>query len=600
MIAVLRIRFDTNNNPATVWSDSLFENWLHPAIPFSLGNFWWESAWGFIDLQYQLFPEFVMTDPRPSVVLAPGEPPDFLNSKKRAALVTGALQQATSQFAPFWEQFDVVLLWFAQQTDMFGGGSYPVTLRDGSTKQIKTTVVDLASPFDGACQELGHGFGLDHEIDAGGNEYASPYSVMSARDNSVEFLRPADLRLPDGSPITDSKDKFFNLPAQRVIGPALPAAQLYNYPWFQDPPRVVQVPADHVRTVKLYALDHARALSQSALLPVLAIIPPKWVTGRTFAVELRRGGHRYDQAIGSAGGPPAGLVVHSFNPDGRVRYEGVLPIVSAAGDLDWSSTGGIFTLRLLELGPDNEFARFQVVVGAFQAQRNVDLNEGSRQVTETPGDVREVMFDEPCVKGTFKYQEKRRAYDLTFFATSYGFEKPEYRWYLDGTRLTEDGATPGAAFQMVTLNPEVTIPTPATSTSPAGAVTKTTAVKLSYLLTGNRLRLLAGTEPGNFTCTLRVVAYADPALDPFEVSAERYLSFQCVRFDWEKAYYDKLDHCYAWVNDIVHVPGVHIHVDPGDPLSYQVRPEELAQLLRYERALHFLQKKHPARAQEFP
>src|SRR5207244_3662767 len=137
---------------ATVWPDSLFENWLHVAIPFSLANFWWESAWGFFDLGHQLFPEIVMADPRLSVVLAPGD----ANSQIRDALVNGAIQQATSRFAPAWAQFDVALFWFAQPTDMFGGGAYSVPLGDGRTKTIPTTVVDIASPFDAACQELGH------------------------------------------------------------------------------------------------------------------------------------------------------------------------------------------------------------------------------------------------------------------------------------------------------------------------------------------------------------------------------------------------------------------------------------------------------------
>ncbi len=51
MIAIFRIRFDTNLNTASVWSDTLFDNWMNPAIPFSLGNFWWESSWGHYDVE---------------------------------------------------------------------------------------------------------------------------------------------------------------------------------------------------------------------------------------------------------------------------------------------------------------------------------------------------------------------------------------------------------------------------------------------------------------------------------------------------------------------------------------------------------------------
>jgi hypothetical protein len=190
---------------------------------------------------------------------------------------------------------------------------------------------------------------------------------MSARNEAVEFLRPADKRLPDGSPHRDAESTFFNVPANQIVGPTLAAAQLFKFPWFGFGPRVVRVPvtyADAPATVTLYALDYARARSQSGLLPVLAMIPPKGDTDRTFAVELRRGGHGYDKRIGSEGGPPAGLVVHSFNPDDTVRYDGVLRIPA---DLDWTCRSRIFTLRLLEVGPDLEFARFLVVDGAYQS-----------------------------------------------------------------------------------------------------------------------------------------------------------------------------------------------------------------------------------------
>jgi len=594
MIAVFRIRFDTNNNPATVWSDALFDNWMHPAIPFSLGNYWWESGWGFFDLQYQLFPAFVTPDPRASVVILPTDTQAVINAKLRGALVNGAIQQATTLFAPAWDQFDIVLVWYAQKTDMFGGGAYAVPLQNGGTKMIRTTVVDVLSPFWGGCQELGHGYGLNHELDAGGVDYRSPYSSMSAMGHSL-FTRPGDPRLPDGDVGAD------RVPAQLRIGPTLPAAQLYQFPWFNGPPRVVKVPANYAtvpQTIKVYSLDHARALSQSAALPVLAIIPAAQPGGREYAVELRRGGQRYDQAIGSPTGPAAGLVVHSYNPDGRVRYDGVLPINGPTGDLDWTSAAGNFTLRLVDLGPANEWAQFQIGAGNFTSRRSVDITEASQSVVDAVSDVKSVTFDEPCVKGTFKYQLRRRTYDFTFFATSYGFDPPVYKWTLDGVPLLDDPAgTPPGQLRSVTIHPQVTIPAPAVGSTPSGGTTKTTPVTLQYQLIGNRLHLASGPGVGNYTCTLRVVAAADTTLSLFSVSAERYIYIQGMRFEWEQAYRDKVKSCYAWVSDIFRIRRTLIEIDLGDPPPFHVRPDEMEELLQYEHALHDLNRRQPERAQ---
>jgi hypothetical protein len=173
-------------------------------------------------------PPDTITDPR--IGTAPG------NGPQRSALVNGSIAAATSQVSPDWDHTDIVMFWHAQPTDMFGGGSYAVPLRRGGTKNIPATVVDIASPFDSACQELGHSFGLNHEVDDAGRDYASPYSVMSAR-HVTEFVRAAGAPLPDGIKILDPNDPMFNNPAQRIIGPALPAAQLYKSTNFGHTPK---------------------------------------------------------------------------------------------------------------------------------------------------------------------------------------------------------------------------------------------------------------------------------------------------------------------------------------------------------------------------
>ena len=292
MIAILRIRFDTNNDLTSVWSDTVFERWMQPLIPFSLGDFWWSSSMGLFDLTYTIYSPIVMADPRPT---APAG-----NDAQRAALVNGAIAAATAQVSPNWDETDILMIWYAQPTDQFGGGSYSIPLQGGGTKTIPVTVVHIASPFDAVCQELGHGFGLQHEIDDEGRDYACPYSVMSAR-LVAEFLRPADPRLPDGLKILNTGDPFFNNPAGRIIGPALSAAQLYKYPEFRDTPKVLQLSANYVQSpavVRLNALNYTVTLPEGPL-PLLVTFPSNRSDGRIFTVEMRRGGFDYDTAIGT-------------------------------------------------------------------------------------------------------------------------------------------------------------------------------------------------------------------------------------------------------------------------------------------------------------
>ena len=57
----------------------------------------------------------------------------------------------------------------------------------------------------------------------------------------------------------------------------LTPAQLLTFPWFEGSAHVVTVPQTYRQvpvTVKLYALDHARALTSTATLPVMAVIDP--------------------------------------------------------------------------------------------------------------------------------------------------------------------------------------------------------------------------------------------------------------------------------------------------------------------------------------
>ena len=189
---------------------------------------------------------------------------------------------------------------------------------------------------------------------------------MSARGAAPpEFLRAADTRLPDGDVITLNNDPFIGHPAQRVIGPALTPAQLYRFPAFRDSAQVIHVAggyAQHPVTLTLFALNYTVRISRGPF-PVMALLASNTGDGRLFTVEFRRGGHGYDTGIG-APGTPAGLVVHSINPDGRIRYEGVAAVDLANSSTDWASAAGDFALRLLHVDPSNEFVQFTIRGGA--------------------------------------------------------------------------------------------------------------------------------------------------------------------------------------------------------------------------------------------
>ena len=351
MIAIFRIRFDTNSDSTTVWSDDKFNNYMTVGIPYSLANFWWESGWGNFDLGYNLFPAIVVPDPDPNSAL----PVD------RGVLVDGTVAEIIKQLKPKWEDFDIIFLWFAQRTDLFGGGTKMVTLQDGSTKTLNVTVADSDSRFDGVCQELGHSFGLQHEITVAGGEYASPYSVMSAMDERVEFERAADSRLPDGiqMPATDVQ-RFIGKFSQRIIGPSLPTVQLYRFPWFTNSPFVLELPDCLVsRTAaKIFALDYSRQRSQTTPLTALVIIPSDKPGFPYFSIELRRGGGIYDKGIGTASGPKAGLTIYSFRGTDRPVYLDVLPVSSKANAATYHCAEGDFTLKVSAVDPNLDFVEF--------------------------------------------------------------------------------------------------------------------------------------------------------------------------------------------------------------------------------------------------
>lgn len=351
MISILRARFDTNADPSSVWSDEQMQNWMNPLIPFSLAHFWRTSSRGLYSLDHVIYPPVVVTDPRPGVAKD--------NATQRAALKDAVIKAASETVKPDWDNTDILMIWFAQPTDTFGGGSSRVTRADGTAKDIPVTVVDTLTPFDVACQELGHSYGLSHEVDADGRDYASPYSVMSAR-LVPEFLRPGDTRLPDGAVMTANTEPWIGSGANRIVGPSLAAAQLHREQPFRDSPSVMHLDGSYAHKPvmrRLYALNHTLQQPPGPL-PVLLSFPSHAGDRRRFLVELRRAGIGYDQAVTPA------LVVHSLNPDGRVRFEGAAPLTLAGDHTDWPCVAGDFAMRLVHVDAAHEFVDMMLHAGA--------------------------------------------------------------------------------------------------------------------------------------------------------------------------------------------------------------------------------------------
>ncbi|NGY60124.1 hypothetical protein G7043_14440 [Lentzea sp. NEAU-D13] len=333
MIAVVPVKYAATDS---VWSREQFENWMRPGIRHSLGDFWWRCSRGLFDVSSQVYDPVVVPDP------------GTVTNDGRGALQDAVVKAATQVD---WVHTDVLLIWFARPTGWWGGGEVWVPGPDGLQKKIRATVVDSITPFDAACQELGHSFELDHELDAAGAAYMSPYSAMSARTYgsvAASWIRKSVAALPDGG--LNKESPFTNIPANLIVGPLVPGAHLYRDPRFRDSSSVVNV-RDLPVKVRLYKPDYS---SPGSGKPVMIAVPSQRRDGRVFCVELRRAkAETYDQGIAVEG-----LVVHSINPDGRVRYDGVADLSRT----DWACPAGDFSLRRTTVAED--FVDVEVLPGS--------------------------------------------------------------------------------------------------------------------------------------------------------------------------------------------------------------------------------------------
>jgi hypothetical protein len=435
MIAFIRASFP--GTPASaVWTDAVATNWMDPAVPFSMANFWKVSTFQQVDLSYFLFPPVVLKDPRK------GQPDD------RDQLVRATLNEVNRVSKPNWDQFDRCIIFFAQPTDLFGGGSH--TAPNG--KAITAAVFDLASGFDQACQEVGHTFGLQHELgawfyDSYGNytnEYGCPYSVMSAQAD-LSFNRAPDPRLPGVAGPTNP---------QRVIGPYLPAAHLYINEYhpvnlsgvFNHPDTVTYLPATYgssPATVRLFARDAAIAAWPSRR-TVLAVLPPILAGGDTHFLELRRRDNLYDGGIGNAS---ITIMAANFYAGGgavpdpsalRLRYVDRIDLEGVAGDLDYHSFSGGFVVRVT--GTDDAFAAVNLTVAGGNAWQSFALTLDSPATNRAPAGTS--PWEKAVVAPCPVYPKREYSFRVNTFETfqvlrahSSGYEKPHYSWFLENVPL---------------------------------------------------------------------------------------------------------------------------------------------------------------------
>jgi hypothetical protein len=441
MIAFIRARFP--NTPANqVWSDTVAANWMDPTIPFSLAHYWRVSTFQQVDVSHVNFPPVVVNDPRQG------------KSNDRDRLVRAVLQAVDQASHPNWDQFDRCIIFFAQApTDLFGGGTHIAP----NGKVIMAAVFDLASGFDQTCQEVGHVFGLSHElgawyVDAYGNytnEYGCPYSVMSAA-RDLSFTRAPDPRLPGVQGPTNP---------QRSVGPYIPTAHLYINQYhavnpngvFNHPDSVSYVSTAYENTpvnVRLYARDVAIAAWPNRR-TVLVVVPPIVPGGDTHFLELRRKDSAYDGGIGNAS-----IIILAANffvgngavPDPgtlRLRYVDRIDLDAAEGDLDYHSFSGRFVVRVSSSEPG--FASVNLSIGGGNAWQNflLTLDEQINNRMLTGASDWNYALVSPCPlepKGEYNYRVNTFQTLFVLQAHSAGYEAPGYTWKVQGVPLDPVGS----------------------------------------------------------------------------------------------------------------------------------------------------------------
>ncbi|MEP7002174.1 MAG: hypothetical protein ABI969_16925 [bacterium] len=582
MIAAIRVRF-TPTPANLVWSDAVFARWLDANVPYSMAHFWRKSSFGLADLNFQIFPAIVIDDPR--AALSAEERKD--NVITRRTLVAGVTSKITELFSPDWSTIDGAVIWFAQGTDLFGGGGHRVPLpqpdanlidllfggADQQYKDIPVAVSDIATPFHMAAQELGHAYGFEHPLDAGRQDYGDPYDSMASEIYgnvfNPAFIRPVDGTLPVGTIVKD-------LDQQRIIGPHLSAAQQTLGPFektLRSKGMFVDVPTSYAggaSSFTLYALDYAISRFPQQPLPILAIIPPTGPGDEKYFLELRRA-EGYDAGLRKDSAdvirPPVGVVIHLYDTAlKKVAYVDTFALPLTRSDTDYHLFSGVgFTFRVTSIGAD--FRSVGITIGGRDFWRHFGLTVEDPQRQEslvtTTGDWQPVLVS-PCFAfpvGPYTY---RYEYTLTSYVipvTSFGYEQPTYVWTINGKQL--DPALHSAMIDVTLESPK-----------PAGKTIAITPVALSYTVDPDRLTIDCQRGVGNFSVfvEVKVVESSQEVLKNYyeDRTSVFRLRFDSVKLTWDDNYKQKLKQCKDMLDGVnaKHIPQAKVGVPhPEDPFG---------------------------------
>lgn len=582
MFAFIRARFP-NTSANLVWPDALAANWMNPSIPFSMAHYWKMSTFQQVDFSNVVFPPVVVNDPRTGA------------ADDRDKLVVAVLNAVDQASHPDWNQFDRCIICFAQQTDLFGGGTH----RAPNGRLISAAVFDLQSGFDSTCQEVGHTLGLQHELgawyyDAYGNytnEYGCPYSVMSAAGD-LTFERAIDPRLPGTLP---TPTPSLPMDPQRTIGPYLPTAHLYINQYravnpngvFNHPDTVTYVPVSYEYTpasVRLFARDAAIA-AWPARRTVLVAVPSVVPSGDTHFLELRRADGAYDRGIGDAS---ITILAANFfvgnaavaDPSTlRLRYVGRIDLQSTDGDLDYHSFSGRFVVRVKNAATG--FASVDLSIAGGSAWQNFQItldNPFTNAVLKDTGPWQQALV-EPCPiepPAAFNYRVKTFETLFVMQAHSAGYEKPYYTWRVQGVTLNSVvGTTVDLSVQCREINGHKL----------TGPGMRT--VHCAFRITGGRLELAVTSAFADIVLGLEVIVSesSQEVMQNYYPNRSLFTNIRAdnVAFEWDAAYQAASKSCWKrlreFSNRFQEMAVPRPKGDPDPPFVDRISIRELIRVL---------------------
>jgi hypothetical protein len=282
---------------------------------------------------------------------------------------------------------------------------------------------------------------------------------------------------------------------------------------------------------------------------VLAVLPPLVPNGDTFFLELRRR-NDYDQGIaldtsGTTGSVPAGIVIYSHNPvSGRIAYVDRIPF-AGTGDRDYHSFKGFFTVRLNNL--DDDFGGASVTVGGGDFWKHFGVDFDQPQVNTQENRVTEwaTVQVAPCIlyeKSDHQYRYHFATTQTVFVASSFGYEKPYYRWLVNDQELDPSSTSLSLTLQVQDAD--------------AGQLQKpqSETVVFQYRLTQNRLELVTSAPYSGMYVTVKVIANESStevvqSLYP-DQSVWTGVSFNNIQIEWDPGYVEDLAKCWKKFRDI--------------------------------------------------